>query len=826
MGLSALVRLPEPLQARFRVATLLIVLPLVTVVLVAAAGSVISTSAGLALSAQSDDSAQIEALQVRVQDVALDGLAVITTAQVDELTAMQADAAAVASALVRVAALPTLNAAERTGLADAKQAWGSSILVQNEIESLSPIWGSTLDTGSLAFYFSSAMSAVASPLGSALQSSRAAVTADQQTQQNAQTAWEINVMAVFLVGVAWALWTSRRLTRSIVPPLRLLREASERLAGGDLAHRVDIDLNDEIGEVARGFNVMADQLAEQRDAILHREERLMALVEKSSDSIVIVDADRQVVFSTPRFGSEYLNIPGSDASAMLDTVTHPEDREAVRRCWIRVISGDTGTTSAVEVRLQRRDGEWRHIRMRLTNHLRDPAVGGVVANLNDVSERHEYEERLNHQALHDGLTSLANRAMFIGRLEGAASDGRGRGSRSVLYLDLDDFKRVNDSLGHQAGDALLRAVAQRLVAAVRPEDTVARVGGDEFAILLEQTGPREAVTTAQRVLAALARPLVLEGREVQPKASVGVASSSNGKAGTLMVDADLAMYFAKHDGKNLYRVFEPAMRTELLERMQLGQDLRAALREGDVRVHYQPVVDLRTDAVVGVEALARWLHPSRGLLEPAVFVPLAQEIGVAMELDLYVVERACRQVKMWNDAGIPLLRLAVNLSGNDLTSRDLVPGVAHILAATGLPPDQLELEVTESAAVAETPGVQEMLAQLRELGVHLSIDDFGTGYSALGRLRNLPFERLKIDRSLIRELRSAAGKTSLVDTILELAHVMGLQVVAEGVESSSQLDQLRDWRCDLAQGNLFGEPVEAAALESRLLQGVVAGLSA
>ena len=823
MGLPALLRLPRPLRTRFRVATLLLVVPLVGAGVVGAVGAVVSARASSALSAQSDDSAEIEALQVQVQDVALDGLGFIATRRDDELTAMNAGEKAVTSDLERVASLPTLNANERVELAGAERAWNGSALGRDEVETLPPTLSSALDTGSLAFIFSSTMSGVSSQLGSALQSSRAEVASAQQAQQDAQTAWEAAILAALVVGVVSALWTSRRLTRSIVPPLSLLREASHRLAGGDLAHRVEIDQDDEVGEVARGFNLMADQLLEQRDAVLQRERRLMALVEKASDSIVVLDADRQVIFSTPSFRTGYLET--SEATSSVDTLIHPEDQEMERRCWRRVLAGDAGTTSEVEVRLRRRDGEWRHIWLRLTNHLDDPAVGGVVANLNDVSERHEYEERLTHQALYDGLTSLANRTLFMERLKRATSEGQGR-THSVVFLDLDDFKSVNDTLGHQAGDALLVAVAQRLVASVRPEDTVARVGGDEFAILLEDTRPREAVVAAQRILVALARPLALEGRSVQPSASLGVAASRDGNANTLLTDADLAMYFAKRDGKNHYRVFEPAMRAGQLERMQLGDDLRAALTAGDVKVHYQPIVDLRTDAIVGVEALARWQHPSRGRLEPAVFVPLAEEIGVITELELYIVERACRQVRRWNDAGVPSLRLAVHLWGNDLTSRDLVGGVARILGATGLAADQLELEITEIAATAETPGVKEVLAQLKDLGVHLSLDDFGTGYSALDHLRSLPFEQLKINRSSIEELSSATGTTTLVDTILDLAHVMGLQVVAEGVESSSQLDQLRRGHCDLGQGNLFGEAVEAAVLEPLLLKRAVASRNA
>ena len=826
MGFPPLLRLPRRLQTRFRVATLMLVVPLVAAGAVGAAGAVISARATSVLSAQSYDRTQIEALQAQDQDVALDGMAFLATGEAAQLTAMRAGEGTVQSGLVRVAALPTLSAAERPGLAGAQQAWAGSLIARDQVETLSPTLSNDVDRSSLAFYFSYVISDVSTQLEIALQASSADVASIEQEQQNAQTAWQGAILVALLVSVIWAFWTSRRLTHSIVPSLVLLRDASQRLAGGDLAHRVDIDLDDEVGEVAGAFNRMAEQLAEQHETILQRERRLMALVEKASDSIVVVDAERNVIFSTPSFYLSYIENSGSDATEMLDKVTHPEDRETVRRCWARVTTGDAGTTSEVEVRMRRRDGKWRHISLTLTNRLDDRAVGGVVVNLNDVSESHEYRERLTRQALHDGLTSLANRTLFIGRLERAVSGERGRGVHSVLFMDLDDFKGVNDSLGHKAGDELLIAVARRLVASVRPEDTVARVGGDEFAILLENTRPREAAVAAQRILVALALPLILEGREVQPSASLGVASSRDGNADTLLTDADLAMYFAKREGKNHFRVYEPAMRAGRLEQEQLGEDLRAALTAGEVAVHYQPIVDLRTDAIVGVEALARWQHPSRGRLGPAVFVPLAEEIGLATELDLYVLERACRQVRKWNDAGVPSLRLAVNLSGNDLSSRDLVPGVTRILAATGLAPDELELEVTESAAVVETSSVQEVLAQLKELGVHLAIDDFGTGYSALGRLRNLPFERLKIDRSLIGELTNATGHTTLVDTILDLAHVMGLQVVAEGVESSSQLDQLRERHCDLAQGNLFGEPVEAAVLEPLLLGRVVASRTA
>jgi nitrogen fixation/metabolism regulation signal transduction histidine kinase len=299
-------RLPQHLQTRFRVATLMLVVPLVAVGAVGAVGAVVSVRATSVLSAQSDDSAQIQALQVQVQDVALDGMAFMATGQVDQLSAMRTSEGAVESALVRVTSLPTLSAGERPGLAGAEQAWDVSLTARNEVVTLSPAVSTALDTSSLAFYFSYVISDVSSQLQSALQASHANVVSIQQEQQNDQTAWEAAILAALLVSLVWAFWTSRRLTRSIVPPLSLLRDASQRLAGGDLAHRVDIDLDDEVGEVVRGFNVMADELLEQRNTILQREGRLMALVEKASDNILIVDADGQVVFSTPSFRTKRL----------------------------------------------------------------------------------------------------------------------------------------------------------------------------------------------------------------------------------------------------------------------------------------------------------------------------------------------------------------------------------------------------------------------------------------------------------------------------------------------------------------------------------------
>jgi diguanylate cyclase (GGDEF)-like protein len=447
-------------------------------------------------------------------------------------------------------------------------------------------------------------------------------------------------------------------------------------------------------------------------------------------------------------------------------------------------------------------------------------VGGMVLNISDVSERHEHEQQLTFQALHDALTGLPNRELFRQQLERCAATAGETRVNTVLYLDVDDFKRINDTLGHQAGDAFLVAMAERLVAAVRPQDTVACLGGDEFAVLLEGTNTTAAVAATKRVLTALQRPLTLGGKEVAPRASVGIASAANGTASpeTMLADADLAMYFAKRQGKAQYRVFSPAMRADLLDRLQLGEDLRAAVEGCAIEVNYQPIVDMQSGLIVGAEALARWNHPTRGAVGPAAFIPIAEELNLAVRIDALVLRQACLQGRAWADAGLPPLRMAVNLSGSNLDKPDLVATVARTLQETGFSPASLELELTEGVVIAESEAVVGTLEKLKALGVHLAIDDFGTGYSALSRLRTLPFDTLKVDKVFVDELAAANPGSTLAESILDMARVLGLKVIAEGVETSSQADYLRRRGCDFAQGYLFSRPVEAGAFEALLVE--------
>ena len=426
-------------------------------------------------------------------------------------------------------------------------------------------------------------------------------------------------------------------------------------------------------------------LRERQDAVARRERRFAALVENASDGILVVGATGEIIFVTPTFSQEFA-LAGSATTNVTDLI-HPDDRERTLKAWRRVISGGPGTVSEIEARLHRRDGEWRHVWTKLTNRLDDTAVDGVVLNVTDVSERHEFESKLTHQALHDTLTGLPNRELLRRRMEHTMAKSTAA-IHAVVYVDCDDFKRINDTLGHAAGDLFLTEVGVRLIGCVRPEDTVARLGGDEFAVLLDGTDAAGAILVAERIIAALSGSVVIDGTEVLSSASVGVASGqlSPQHPETLIADADLAMYFAKRSGKGEYRVFADTMRTELVDRLTLGEDLRKAVESDGLGVAYQPIIDLRTGTIVGAEALARWDHPSRGRVGPDTFIPLAEELGLVERIDAWILRTACAQGRTWLDTtGLAEFKMAVNLSGRNLEHPDLVSHVAKILHADRIP---------------------------------------------------------------------------------------------------------------------------------------------
>jgi diguanylate cyclase (GGDEF)-like protein len=429
-------------------------------------------------------------------------------------------------------------------------------------------------------------------------------------------------------------------------------------------------------------------------------------------------------------------------------------------------------------------------------------------------------EQLKHEAFHDALTGLPNQLLFEETVGLALAERRQPERKlAVFVLDVDRFKRVNDSLGHPAGNELLREVARRLTGAVRGGDNVARMSGDEFTLLvtgLRSTG--EAALVAEKVMATFQAPFMVSGQELYVTASLGIAISPNDgtRPTVLLKNADTAMYRAKERGRNCFEIYSVDMNAAAEARLALEGDLHQALDSGQLRVVYQPQIDLITGALTGVEALARWDHPTLGPIAPDTFIPLAEESGLIVALDDWVMRTACAQVRAWRDAGLPALRMAVNLSGRAFWRARIVERVTEVLTLTGVDPTQLELEVTESMAVDAVTDTRPLFRELEALGVRLAIDDFGTGYSALGRLQGLPFHTLKIDRSFVVGVENPQDEAPIVAAMIAMAHALKLEVVAEGVETEAQHSFLTRNGCDIAQGFLFGRPVAPAEIEALL----------
>jgi diguanylate cyclase (GGDEF)-like protein/PAS domain S-box-containing protein len=567
------------------------------------------------------------------------------------------------------------------------------------------------------------------------------------------------------------------------------------------------------------------------------EARFRSLVQNSSDVVVVVGRRGSIGYESDAVRRVLGHEPELHVGRPFDELVHPDDAARARSLLAGL--GDTrdGAQAMAELRMQHADGSWRWVETIGQNRSHDPAVGGVVLNFRDVTDRRSLEEQLRHEALHDPLTGLANRALFADRVAHALTrTSRAPDDRvAVLIVDLDDFKDVNDSLGHAAGDELLTAVAERIRACLRRQDTPSRLGGDEFGILLEDTDGNTAAAIAERILEALRQPFALGARQLVVQASIGIAQGGGAaaeagsrvrdgqSADELLRNADAAMYTAKARGKARHEFYEARMHATALRRLDLRERLEAALEANAFVLHYQPVVDLADGSIAGVEALVRWPQPNGDILPPAEFVPLAEESGQIVPLGRWVLQEATRQAARWRKLmpASQAFSMAVNVASRQLQDANFHEVVAATLRRARLAPGDLVLEVTESALLDDGEATADNIARLKAAGIRLALDDFGTGYSSLSHLRRFPIDQLKIDRSFVSGIdEDAHGERALVRSIIRLAGALDLETVAEGIEKPEQVARLRALGASLGQGYHFARPMEAAALTRLLRRGL------
>jgi diguanylate cyclase (GGDEF)-like protein/PAS domain S-box-containing protein len=584
----------------------------------------------------------------------------------------------------------------------------------------------------------------------------------------------------------------------------------------------------------RWFEVVADNLIDEPDVAgvvvhfrditdrkrvqLELEEnaaRFRSLVQHASDVVVVLDGSAVVTYVSPSVTRVLGYLPDEILGTQGPLLIHQEDLGSLPIYWQNAFPPFTR-----EVRVRRRNGDWAVVEFTASDLRREPGVEGIVLNGRDVTDRKTLEAELRRLALHDGLTGLANRTLFLDRVTQAVARDDHR-TLAVVYVDLDDFKTVNDGLGHVAGDELLRAVAGRLQNCLRGQDTAARLGGDEFGLLLDDVEDEQtALDVAHRIGVALSAPFVIDGRQLHVTATFGVVVRTDEDVCTevLLRRADVAMYLAKTRGKNRVQAYEAGMDELFRERLELKGDLAEALAQQQFRVVYQPIVSLATGDLEGFEALVRWQHPQRGVVPPNLFVPIAEETGDIVALGQWVLGTACDQLAAWHRAYPGLRpRMSVNLSIRQLEHPGLLAQVRAAVAASGIDASDLTLEITESVLAADVDLVRGQLTELKDLGVRIAIDDFGTGYSSFGYLHQFPVDILKIDRSFVMDLEAAVSdEADIVRAIVQLATSRGLRTVAEGIEETVQADVLRELGCDTGQGYLYARPLAPADLADML----------
>jgi diguanylate cyclase (GGDEF)-like protein/PAS domain S-box-containing protein len=546
------------------------------------------------------------------------------------------------------------------------------------------------------------------------------------------------------------------------------------------------------------------------------EARFRSLVQHSSDVIFVVEADSRIRFVSPSVERVFGHDPDALVGTLLRDLVHPDDQELLGS-FVTTTAKTPGVSPPVEWRFRHASGAWQHADTIGSSALNDPTVGGIVLHSRDVTERKHLEEQLTHQAFHDSLTGLANRALFRDRVDHALLHAKRRKQiLGVIFLDLDDFKRVNDSLGHAVGDELLIEVAERLRTAARATDTVARFGGDEFSMLVENVGGTDGINhVLERITVALAAPFIVNSNDYIVRTSLGVALSEGiNSADDLLRNADMAMYAAKRSGKGRHERYTARLHAEAIAALETESALRGAAERGELVLHYQPILSLRSGRLFALEALLRWDHPLQGLMMPGQFVPLAEENGLIIPLGRWVLREAFRQIRAWQkDYPAVPFAVTVNISGRQLQVPQLALEVCEALGDTSADPSRVVLEITESVLMQQTDQTLEELQKLKQMGFRLAIDDFGTGYSSLSYLQRFPIDLLKIARPFVEHVGHGREHAALARAIIGLAETLRLQTIAEGIEIAEQLAGLRELGCDFGQGYFFAAPVPPNEVE-------------
>lgn len=560
-------------------------------------------------------------------------------------------------------------------------------------------------------------------------------------------------------------------------------------------------------------------LPRRRNDVLHaNDEAFRALVQHSQDIITVHDRQGITLYESPS-ASRLLGYP---AGALIGRIPfdaiHPKDVARARAAFDRLLEGgEEEVIAPIEFRFRHARGHWIHLEALGNNLIDHPGIRGVVLTSRDVSERKKAQARAQYVSQHDVLTGLPNRLLMQDRLNQAITQARRNGSLvALMFIDLDRFKLVNDSFGHLIGDALLKQVAIRLTHCLRDTDTVARLGGDEFTIMLPDAASAQVVgEVAQRVLSDFNQPFSDGEQEMYVSASIGISLFPRDGASPdeLVKHADTAMYSAKDSGRNNYRYFTEDLNHEVREKVMLESGLRRAIERGELRLHYQPKIDLITNRVIGAESLVRWQHPTRGLIPPGKFIPVAEESGLIVQLGEWVLRAACEQVRAWQRDGLDI-QVAINVSARQFQQPNLADLIMGIMQDTGVDPQFVEIELTESAFmnVADAETSISTLERMKASGIAISIDDFGTGYSSLSYLKRLPLDILKIDQSFVRDIATDRNDAAIVRAIIGLARSLNIKVIAEGVEDDSQLSFLNQHGCNYGQGYLFGRPLVPESL--------------